>query len=217
MRRTHAERTCPICKVPQRIPEGGLCLGCDERIADLLRFGPMVEQLAARETSSVYIGERCYVPKETRYLSEPPGSDADTGPPAAVWFGTAMRNLLIALCPNKPADKVPNYPNTLFHDNGGPGRYLSYKRDSWAAKNQHIVELSQDARKALHDLYDAFNALLADSYREGQERGQSLIQQLAAGEVTSSSFDQHLDDIARNRQREEEQADRRTERSVMQD
>lgn len=192
MRRTDALRVCAGCLVAQRLPAATLCPTCKKEWNDLRRFGPAVEELAARETHPVYIGERCFIPKAAVYVSHA-ADDEDSGTPTAAWFGTAMRKMLMAFCPNYPVTQAPDYHSVMFGGSDGPGRYLNYLRDTRA---KHAVEMTNEQANAMRELYLAINALLTESRREGQVRGQDLIQQLAAGEVTSGAFDQHLEDIA---------------------
>ena len=206
-RRTHAERICAGCKVPQRLPEGSLCQTCEKEWADLKRFGPLVAQLAARETRPQYIGERPFIPKAAVYVEQRTSDDNhESGTPVAIRFALAMRKLLTSTCANYP---VPNrndpYSRVMFGYNEGPARYLNYGKDTRPAI---ALEMTDEQVKAVHELYQSINELLLEARREGQERGQDLLQQLAAGELTSNDFDQHLTDVARFNREAQERAKR---------
>lgn len=206
----YKERPCPGCGAVSPLPEGKICEECKNNLADYERYRPQIELLAKRETSPIFIGDRCFVPRGVKYISRDFGdNDSDRGTEAAAFFGTAMRKLLLETCAHRPARKV-QHPDVIFHDQASEARELS-DRDGWRASNGTFVEMTDGAREAMHDLYTAINLLLKEAEQDGRERGQNLLQQLAAGEVGAHSFDEHVQDIARVQRECREVAARRTE------
>lgn len=206
-------RPCPGCDTVGPLPEGKICEECTDKLTAYERFRPQIDQLAARETAPVFVGERCWVPRAAKYISRDFGDrDADRGTAAAVYFGTAMRRLLMETCSHRPVKlKEDEYPQIIFgNSSDGPGRELNTHKDAHYARSGTLVEMTMGAREALHELYRSINLLLEEAEQEGRARGQNLLQQLAAGEVNVNTFDEHLEDIARKQRESREVAERRT-------
>jgi len=167
------------------------------------RYKPQIDQLASRESHQYFIGERMYVPKGAKYVSRDFGDNvSDNGTEAGVFFGKAFKRMLEAICPSREVEfkeQGGRFPGGIFHDHDDVARYLHQMKDGHGAKRGTLVELTQEGREAVRDVYVAINLLLREATQDGRERGQNLLQQLAAGEVAVGDFERHLDDIARNR------------------
>lgn len=208
----YKERPCPGCGAVAPLPEGKICETCTKKLADYERYKPQIELLAKRETSPVFIGERCWVPMGAKYVKiDFDDRDSDRGTQAAVYFGTAMRQLLLETCAHRQAKvKDGEWPNGLFHNGNEVARQLNFQRDDRPSKSGVFVEITEGAGKAIYSLYHAINLMLKEAEQQGRERGQNLLQQLASGEASVNSFDEHLDDIARVQRECREIAERRT-------